>query len=218
MFKAMGSSPLPVDRSPSPDEAPMVMVADAEGRQLLCELVELLPLEGRDYGLLTPVDMPVCLFRVPDTGDDAEEEPELIEEPEQYPAVLDAAEQALQAEGMVLIRSAVTLTVSSDDPEDEEAAAPEGMLAGQEEAGDHDDEDFDDDLAGDEEVYEHLVSFACEAVPFALYCPLGPLFLLARLGETGGLAQLVEGDELERLQPLVQQELDERENGLILDD
>ena len=196
----------------------MVMVADAEGRQLLCELVELLPLEGRDYGLLTPVDMPVCLFRVLDTDADAEEEPELIEEPEQYPAVLDAAEQALQAEGMVLIRSAVTLTVSSDDPEDEEAAGPEGMQPDQAEAADHDDA-FDNDFDGDEEeVYEHLVSFVCETVPFALYCPLDPLFLVASLGHNGGLAQLVEGAELERLQPLVQQELDERENGLILDD
>ena len=206
----MSPSPLPPDRSLSADGIPIVMVRDDAGRQLLCELLELLPIAGKDYGLLTPVDTPVCLFRCPDTdGDpDVDGEPELIEEPERCPEVLRSAEQALEAEGMVLIRSAVTLTVSTESPWDDED--PEEMDGEDERANNDDDIDFD----SNDEVYEHLLSFQCETVTFSLYIPLQPFFVIACLGRDGGMAQLVEGAELERLQPLVQQELEERESDL----
>ena len=58
----------------SSGEVPTVLVKDRDGRDLLCFLEQLIPLDGTDYALLTPVDTPVCLFRLRD-GDD----PELID-------------------------------------------------------------------------------------------------------------------------------------------
>ena len=55
-------------------DVPTVLVSDTRGRQLLCFLEELIPLDGHDYVLLTPVDTPVCLFQLDD-----EEDPELID-------------------------------------------------------------------------------------------------------------------------------------------
>ena len=48
-------------------DAPTVVVRDSSGRQLLCFLEQLIPLDGHDYVLLTPVDTPVCLFSSPTT-------------------------------------------------------------------------------------------------------------------------------------------------------
>jgi hypothetical protein len=55
-------------------DVPTVQVRDGSGRQLLCFLEQLIPLDGHDYALLTPVDTPVCLFRLSDDDD-----PELVE-------------------------------------------------------------------------------------------------------------------------------------------
>jgi len=45
-------------------DVPTVLVRDDHDRQLLCFLEQLIPLDGHDYALLTPVDTPVCLFRL----------------------------------------------------------------------------------------------------------------------------------------------------------
>ena len=58
----------------SSGDVPTVLVKDSEGRDLLCFLEQLIPLDGHDYALLTPVDTPVCLFKLRD-GDD----PQLID-------------------------------------------------------------------------------------------------------------------------------------------
>ena len=59
---------------PASGDVPTLVVRDSNGRQLLCFLEELIPLDGHDYVLLTPVDTPVCLFRLDD-----DEDPELID-------------------------------------------------------------------------------------------------------------------------------------------
>ena len=58
-------------------DVPTVLVRDGQNRQLLCFLEQLIPLDGHDYALLTPVDTPVCLVRIAE-GDD--EEDEVVEE------------------------------------------------------------------------------------------------------------------------------------------
>ena len=60
-------------------DVPTLLVKDSEGRDLLCFLEQLIPLDGQDYALLTPVDTPVCLFRLND-GD--EPDPEDLDEDE----------------------------------------------------------------------------------------------------------------------------------------
>ena len=168
-------------------DVPTVVVHDGHGRQLLCFLEQLIPLDGHDYGLLTPVDTPVCLFRL--HGD---EDPELIETLDAGEPILSVADVVLQEHDLTLIRSAVTLTVSWELEEPD--------------ADDLDEEDDDDD---DSETYELLVSFLVEEVEYGLYIPLDPFFVVARIED--GKAVLVEGEEFERIQPRIEAELDERE-------
>jgi hypothetical protein len=167
-------------------DVPTVVVRDGSGRQLLCFLEQLIPLDGHDYALLTPVDTPVCLFRLTD-----EEDPELIETLQASEPVLSVADVVLQEHDLTLIRSAVTLTVSGelDEPDPDEIEEEEG----------------DDDS----ETYELLVSFLVQEEEYGLYIPLDPFFVVARM--ENGEAVLVEGEEFERVQPRIEAELEERE-------
>ena len=169
-----------------PTDVPTVLVRDQKGRQLLCFLEQLIPLDGHDYVLLTPVDTPVCLFRLDDDVD-----PELIDSVDASEPILSVADVVLQEHDLTLVRSAVTLTVSGelDEPEPE----------------DLDDDDDDDDS----ETYELLVSFLVNDQEYGLYIPLDPLFVVARM--QGNEALLVEGEEFDRVQPRIEAELEERE-------
>ena len=168
-------------------EVPTVLVRDSTGRDLLCFLEQLIPLDGKDYALLTPVDTPVCLFRLQDEGD-----PELIESIADSEQILSIADVVLQEHELTLVRSAVTLTVSGelDEPEPD----------------DLEDEEGDDD---DSETYELLVSFVADNQDYGLYIPLYPFFVVARMEESG--AVLVEGEDFDRIQPRIEAELEERE-------
>ncbi len=169
-----------------PSDVPTVVVRDQRDRQLLCFLEQIIPLDGHDYALLTPVDTPVCLFRLSDDDD-----PELIDTIDATEPILSVADVVLQEHDLTLVRSAVTLTVSGelDEPEPE----------------DLDDEDADDDS----ETYELLVSFLADDQEYGLYIPLDPFFVVARM--EGAEARLVEGEEFERVQPRIEAELEERE-------
>lgn len=168
-------------------EVPTVLVRDSTGRDLLCFLEQLIPLDGKDYALLTPVDTPVCLFRLQD-----ERDPELIESIADSEQILSIADVVLQEHELTLVRSAVTLTVSGelDEPEPD----------------DLEDEEGDDD---DSETYELLVSFVADNQDYGLYIPLDPFFVVARMEESG--AVLVEGEDFDRIQPRIEAELEERE-------
>ena len=90
-------------------DVPTVVVQDGKGKDLLCFLEQLIPLDGQDYALLTPVDTPVCLFRLSDDN-----EPELIDPADATEPVLSTAEVVLQEHELNLVRSAVTLTVAGE--------------------------------------------------------------------------------------------------------
>lgn len=173
-------------------DVPTIVVRDGKGKELLCFLEQLIPLDGHDYALLTPVDTPVCLFRLSD-----DEEPELLEGLDASEPILSTAEVVLQEHELTLVRSAVTLTVSGEleepDPED------------------FDEEDDDNDSEDDDaETYELLVSFMVADEEYGLYIPLDPFFVVARMENDHAL--LVEGEEFERVQPRIEAELEERES------
>ncbi|MEB3307899.1 MAG: DUF3727 domain-containing protein [Cyanobacteriota bacterium] len=169
-------------------EVPTVLVRDASGRQLLCFLEQLIPLDSHDYALLTPVDTPVCLFRLSET----EEEPELIDTVDATEPILSVADIVLQEHDLTLVRSAVTLTVSGDLDE------PDPEVLEEDEEGDE-----------ESETYELLVNFLVEDQEYGLYIPLDPFFVVARM--QGNEAVLVEGEEFERVQPRIEAELEESE-------
>ena len=167
-------------------EVPTVLVRDDEGRDLLCFLEQLIPLDDKDYALLTPVDTPVSLFRLIEGND-----PELIETIASSEPILSVADVVLQEHDLTLVRSAVTLTVNGelDEPDPEEL----------------EDEETDDDS----ETYELLVSFMVQEQEYGLYIPLDPFFDVARM--TDGQAKLVEGEEFDQVQPRIEVELEDRE-------
>ena len=127
----------PQDAS-APADMPTLVVQDSQGRQLLCFLEQLVPLQGRDYALLTPVDTPVSLVRLPQN--ESEEPEEIVDWSEREP-ILAVAESLLQEHNLSLVRSAATLTVTGDFEE-----------PGLDEEDDTEDEIEEGDAFDDEEI------------------------------------------------------------------
>ena len=177
-------------------DVPTVLVRDASGRQLLCFLEQLIPLDGQDYALLTPVDTPVCLVKI---AADEDSDDEVIEELDQAGAILSVADVVLQEHDLTLVRSAVTLTVSGELEEPDPEELDEDL----------DDEDDEDDE--DSDLYEMLIQFRHNDQEYGLFIPLDPFFVVARMANGEGV--LVEGEEFERVQPRIEAELDDRELG-----
>ena len=167
------------------DEVPTLLVKDSQGSDLLCFLEQVVPLEGNEYALLTPVDTPVSLFQLIDDQD-----PKLIETIEKNEPILEVADVVLQEHDLRLVRSAITLTVSGelDEPEPEEI----------------EEEDIDDES----ETYELLVNFRVESNEYGLYIPLAPFFIVGKLED--GEVKLVEGEEFDKIQSGIEAELEER--------
>ena len=168
------------------DEVPTLLVKDSQGSDLLCFLEQVVPLEGNEYALLTPVDTPVSLFQLIEDQD-----PKLIETIEKNEPILEVADVVLQEHDLRLVRSAITLTVSGelDEPEPEEI----------------EEEDIDEES----ETYELLVNFRVEDNEYGLYIPLDPFFIVGKL--EAGEVKLVEGEEFDRIQSGIEAEIEEKE-------
>ena len=166
------------------NEVPTLLVKDSQGSDLLCFLEQVVPLEGKEYALLTPVDTPVSLFQLTDDHD-----PKLIETIEKNEPILEVADVVLQEHDLRLVRSAITLTVSGelDEPEPEEI----------------EEEDIDEES----ETYELLVNFRVDNNEYGLYIPLDPFFIVGKLED--GEIKLVEGEEFDRIQSGIESELEE---------
>ena len=167
------------------DEVPTLLIKDSQGSDLLCFLEQVVPLEGNEYALLTPVDTPVSLFQLIDDQD-----PKLIETIKKNEPILEVADIVLQEHDLRLVRSAITLTVSGelDEPEPEEI----------------EEEDIDDES----ETYELLVNFRVDENEYGLYIPLDPFFIVGKL--ENGEVKLVEGEEFEKIQSGIEAEIEER--------
>ena len=167
-------------------EVPTLLIKDSQGSDLLCFLEQVVPLEGNEYALLTPVDTPVSLFQLIDDQD-----PKLIETIQKNEPILEVADVVLQEHDLRLVRSAITLTVSGelDEPEPEEI----------------EEEDIDDES----ETYELLVNFRVDENEYGLYIPLDPFFIVGKL--ENGEVKLVEGEEFEKIQSEIEAEIEERE-------
>ena len=164
-------------------DAQTLILNDSSGNELFCYLEQLVNVEGEEYALLTPVDTPVSLFKINEKG-----EPELIEKIDKNEQILKNAEAVLQEHDLRLIRSAVTLTVS-------------GEL--EEPIYDELEEDYIDD---DSESFELLVNFNLFNQEYGLYIPLDPFFIVGKFKDKGVL--LVEDDEFDKIQPLIETELE----------
>tara|TARA_B100000579_G_scaffold431809_2_gene447496 strand:- start:486 stop:1025 length:540 start_codon:yes stop_codon:yes gene_type:complete len=168
-------------------QVPTLLVKDSKGHDLLCFLEQIVPVEGKEYALLTPVDTPVSLFYLTD-----KEDPILIDKIDESEKILETADVVLQEYDLRLVRSALTLTVEGelDEPEPEELA--------------EDQDDFDENS----ETYELLVNFKVNEKEYGLYIPLDPFFIIGVIKDNQ--AFIVEGDEFDKIQTSIEKELEER--------
>ena len=168
------------------NEVPTLLVNDSNGNELLCFLEQIVPIKETEYVLLTPVDTPVSLFRLKEDND-----PELIKTIKKKEPILEVADVVLQEYDLRLIRSAVTLTITGEleEPEPEEL----------------EEKDFDEDS----ELYELLVNFKVENEEYGLYIPLDPFFVVGEIKE--GKAIVLEGEEFDKIQPIIEAELEQRD-------
>jgi len=172
-------------------DSQIVTVVDEAGRELVCYIEHNLEVEDQDYVLLLPVDTPIEIFAWPENR----ESPTPVDSEEEINQLFDLAKAVLSEQNLTLKRTAVTLTVAGEipdmEPEDEE----------EDEEIDDSNEEIDD---SDEEEFQLLASFYYEEQEYDIYTPLDPMFILARMSETGQ-PELLSLEELQRLEPLLPQ-------------
>lgn len=162
---------------------------DDKGRKIECILEHAIPIDGVDYVLLTPNDTPVVLVRI----GEGEKDDEVLENWEDREDVLAAADTCLADHDLTLVRSAVTLTVAGELVEDED---------------EH--EDIEDDMEQEPDVFHPIIPFHHNGDEWGIYMPLDPFFVVARVtNDNEGL--VVTGDEFDRIQPIIEAEVDRQE-------
>ncbi|MDF0555288.1 DUF3727 domain-containing protein [Kamptonema sp. UHCC 0994] len=167
------------------DEDSVVTLTDEAGRSLTCSIEHSMDVEDQEYVLLLPVDSPVEIFTW--QGDDADEAAIPVEDEAEIDLIFDTAKVVLQEHNLKLLRTAVTLTVVGELPEfSEEDAA----------------EDSESEDESDFEELMWLASFYHEEQEYAIYTPLDPFFILARMNEAGK-PELLSAEEFEKLEPLL---------------
>ena len=167
------------------DEDSVVTLTDEAGRSLTCSIEHSMDVEDQEYVLLLPVDSPVEIFTW--QGDDADEAAIPVEDEAEIDLIFETAKVVLQEHNLKLLRTAVTLTVVGELPEfSEEDAA----------------EDSESEDESDFEELMWLASFYHEEQEYAIYTPLDPFFILARMNEAGK-PELLSAEEFEKLEPLL---------------
>jgi hypothetical protein len=180
----MSSSPYRKDNGKSNEES--VTLTDEVGRSLTCNIEYSMNLEGQEYALLLPIDSPVEIFTW--QGDDTDEAAIPVEDETEIDKIFDTARVVLQEQNLTLRRTAVTLTVVGELPEFPE----EDDMAS----------DADPDEESEFEELMWLTSFYHEEQEYAIYTPLDPFFILARMNDDGK-PELLSEEEFQRLEPML---------------
>lgn len=178
---------IPIARMTQEDTAwdvPTITLSDDSGRTLECFVEHSIEVEGQEYVLLHPVDSPVEI--VTWNGEDDDEEPTAVDSDRQIDRLFDTAKAVLAEENLKLKRTAIVLTVEGELPEEPA-----------------DDEAWEGNGAGDDvEEFQWLASFFHEETEYAVYTPLDPFFIVARLNERGE-PELLDPEELEQIEDLL---------------
>jgi Protein of unknown function (DUF3727)/Protein of unknown function (DUF1292) len=166
------------------EEVPTVTITGDNGLTLDCYTEHALDVDGQDYVLLLPVDAPIEIFAWREDGED--EEAVLVEDTAEIAKIFATAKAVLSEQNLVLKQTAVVLTVEGDLPDFEEEEL-------EEEPGEDDEE---------QEELQLLASFYHEEQEYAIYTPLDPYFILARLDDKGN-PQLLSPEELQKIEPML---------------
>ena len=162
-----------------------LIVTDDQGRTIDCYIEKEVQIEGSDYALLLPVDVPIEIFawEEDEDGDDS-----LVDlEDEEVEQVFLTARAVLAEQDMVLNQTALTLTAKGDVPVADEDDIVTLDLS--DDAGELESEDF-----------QLLAGFFHEEQEYAIYTPLNPLLIFVRL-QSGGQPILLDPQEFEAIRP-----------------
>lgn len=169
-----------------------VVLTDETGRTLPCEIDNVFQFEGVEYLLLEPVDVAVQIFAWRSIEDgEAEEDQELSDiDDSELDIIFPIAKAVLAEQNLVLKRTGFTLTVEGELPELDEEQLIE----------------LDDETGEGGEELQELAQFYHEEQAYSIFSPLDPLFIFGKRNNQGKV-ELLSPDELEKLQPYIQEEL-----------
>ena len=170
-----------------------VTLADAEGRSLPCTVEYAMPIRGKEYLLLLPVDIPIEIFKWGSQDLDRPTVP--VEEDTEIDEIFDTAKVVLSEQCLTLQRTAVTLTVQGDLPEWDEEEFQEIEK----------EEDSDEESS----YYEELATFNYKNRRYAIYTPLDPFLIPARKISKGKL-ELLSEEEFQEIEPSLQYMFEEQ--------
>jgi len=180
-----------------PAEYPVISLKDEDGRQLSCYVEKSIDVDGTEFLLLLPVNLPIEIFVwEPDDeaeGDDAAEILVDVEE-EAIDALFPSARAVLAELDLILERSAHTLTAAGDLPEADE------------------DDCFSLDIseAGDThsvtEDFQMLATFFHEEAQYTLCTPLDPLLFFAQRDSDGSI-ELVDPEDFQKMRSQLEDKL-----------
>lgn len=177
---------------PEPEqEREQVTLIDESGRTLDCVIEFSLKFSGQEYALLQPVDFPVEIFVVLADSDD--EETLMPVEDEEIEPIFDIARAILAEQNLLLKRTAHFLTVEGEVPlaDDVEIVTFE-----------------EDEESEQEEEYQPLGSkFFHQNREYAIYMPLSPMLLVARL-RSGHKPEVLSPQDFQHIQPLIEEHLE----------
>ncbi|NJL00426.1 MAG: DUF3727 domain-containing protein [Spirulinaceae cyanobacterium RM2_2_10] len=166
----------------------VVTLEDDAGRSLLCWVEHSFYAGSTDYLLLVPVDAPAMVLTWEESDSDSAEVT-WIEDAEMLAALFPDARAVLAEQNLILQDAAYTLTIAGDLPE----PAEDDILT----------VELDEDaVEPDAEDLAYLTEFYHEGRAYEIYTPLEPLLLPAK--QVGRHLELLEPEEVERIQPHLQ--------------
>jgi len=169
----------------------IIVLTDETGKSLPCYLEKRLPLNGKEYILLNPIDYPVQIFAWESEDDESGTLADVDED--EITTIFDTAQAVLAEMNLVLKRTAYTLTVEGELPEVDE----EDIIQ----------IDGDDDEEEGEE-YVEIAHFYFEEREYSVFAEVDPLPYFAKQSHDGEV-ELLSPDELEEIQPFLEEQLAE---------
>ena len=186
-------------------EYPVVTLTDEEGRKLPCYVEKTLDVDGTDFLLLLPVDLPIEVFvwQAADEDDDADGDEEVLVdvEDEDIDVLFPSARAVLAELDLILERSAHTLTAVGDLPEaeDEDCFSLEISEEVNGSMGDQTGEPITED-------FQMLANFFHNDAQYTLCTPLEPLLFFATRQDDGRV-ELVDPDDFQKMRSQLEDKL-----------
>ncbi len=179
-----------------PAEYPVVMLTDEDERQLACYVEKSIDVDGAEFLLLLPVNLPIEIFvwEADDESDDDEAEVLVDIEEEDIDKLFPTARAVLAELNLLLERSAHTLTAEGDLPE-----------ADEEDCFSLDISEEGDERAVTEE-FQILANFFHEDSQYTLCTPLDPLLFFATRSADGAI-ELVEPEDFQKMRSQLEDKL-----------